>query len=61
MTAGGASAELGKRIAPTVLVLMGVSGSGKSTVVQELLLRSLPSALVAQNPNRRRPRQQRRA
>lgn len=30
------AAALAKRVAPTVLVLMGVSGSGKSTVAQEL-------------------------
>ena len=39
MSAGGANPrdlELARKIAPTVLVLMGVSGSGKSTVAREL-------------------------
>ena len=36
MTSEKISQELAKRVAPTVLVLMGVSGSGKSTVAVEL-------------------------
>src|SRR5437016_5929432 len=36
MTSEKTTQELAKRIAPTVLVVMGVSGSGKSTVAEEL-------------------------